>query len=128
MLHVLWFGYERVLTELGAPCDSGRAGDFERMEDDLAKAQVARIAAEAALSTGLAAADDEADALRQQLLSALQKARDSELRATSLQQRNDQLAAERQVSAIQCCYLPSFSTRWSLEVMQPHYSRRCVIW
>lgn len=94
-----------LLTEVGALCGAGRAGDLERMEDDLAKAQVARIAAEAALSTGLTAADEEADALRQQLLSALQKARDAELRAADLQQRNKQLDAERQVSAAQCCYL-----------------------
>ena len=75
---------------------TGRAEDMERMEDELAGAQVARISAEAALSSGLAAADDEAHALRQQLLSALQKARDAELRAADLQERNELLNANQQ--------------------------------
>jgi len=77
------------------------------MGDELAKAQAARIAAEDSLSSGLAAADDESHGLRQQLLSALQKARDAELRAAGLHERNERLTADQQVGPVRYKFLKS---------------------
>ncbi len=76
---------------------TGRNHDINRMEDDLAWAQQARVTAEAALDSTRAAAEAEADALRQQLLQALQKARDAELRASNLQEQAEHMAKESKV-------------------------------
>ena len=70
---------------------------IDQMEDDLARAQQARVAAEATLLSARAAAEVEANALRQQLLQALQKARDAELRASHLHERAECTAKEHQV-------------------------------
>ena len=63
----------------------------------MARAQQGRITAEVALSSSRTAAEAEANTLRQQLLQALQKACDAELRASNLQQDKDSSAAQQQV-------------------------------
>ena len=65
----------------------------------MTRVQQARITAEVALGSSRAAAEAEANALRQQLLQALQKACDAELRASNLQQDRDSSAAQQQVRA-----------------------------
>ena len=67
------------------------------MECELFKAQEARSAAEVALASGLASAENEAALLRQQLLSALQKARDAEVRAADYQERVQSIQTAQQV-------------------------------
>ena len=77
---------------------TGRSHDLKRMEDDVARAQQARLTAEAAMASVRAAAEAEADALRQQLLQTLHAARDAELRASNLQERAEHVAKDMQMS------------------------------
>jgi len=84
-------------TETAQADIAGHADDVKQLRDDQARAQQARITAEAALSSSRAAAEAEANTLRQQLLQALQKACDAELRASNLQLDKDSSAAQQQV-------------------------------
>eukprot|EP00884_Botryococcus_braunii_P015895 jgi/Botrbrau1/298/Bobra.0022s0264.1 len=77
---------------------SGGATDVERLEDALARADVARISAEAALSSGLAAKEVELEAARRQIESAKREAATLRGHMAALEENNQALIAERQTS------------------------------
>jgi hypothetical protein len=77
---------------------AGGATDVERLEDALARADVARISAEAALSSGLAAKEVELEAARRQIDAVKREAASLRDRFAALEETNQTLIAERQVN------------------------------
>jgi hypothetical protein len=90
---------------------TGEAGDIERLEDDLAHAQVARVAAEAAYGKAVAAKDAEIEALRSQVEGWQAQLASMANKVVELERSSDAFLVERQVRRASP-RLPSGSAWW----------------